>query len=82
MSGASFKQIRLQLGLSIREIADRFGTTYSATKQWQRSGGPPAQVEVWLLALVREREELPAAPWELRTRAPPAASGYLEAQPL
>ncbi|MCP5359889.1 MAG: hypothetical protein R3E75_08170 [Steroidobacteraceae bacterium] len=82
MSGQKYRELRVQLGLSIREIADRFGVTYSAAKQWQRPWGPPANVERWLRALATRREEVPAVLGSFSVQAPPAASGYLEAQPL
>lgn len=82
MSGQKYRQLRVQLGLSIRGIADRFGVTYSAAKQWQRSCGPPANVERWLRSLATRREEVPAVLGSFSVQAPPAASGYLEAQPL
>ena len=82
LTGAQFRELRLRLGLSIQQIAARHGASYSAAKQWQRGHGPPGHVVAWLLALPCEREEVPVGAREFPSRSPPAASGYLEAQPL
>ena len=77
LTGAQFRELRERLGLSIRAIADRFGATYSAAKQWQRPNGPPAKVGTWLLARQRELEEGPAMPGSFAVQAPPAAAVML-----
>lgn len=76
MTGSEYRAMRLQLGLSFRQIADRCRVTYSAAKQWQRAAGPPAEVERWLRshAAAGQREEVPATPGSFRPAAPLAAA--------
>lgn len=62
LNGPQFRALREQLGLSVWEIAERFGVTYSAAKQWQRSCGPPVDVERWLCSIMRESDKRPAPP--------------------
>lgn len=96
MTGPQFRQLRLQAGLTVWDIAHELGVTYGTAKQWQKPNGfPSARAVRWIAAVtageidpIRGRTargiaaKVPASPGSFSTQATPAASGYLEAQPL
>jgi hypothetical protein len=52
MSGLQFRMLRLQLGLTVWDVAVESGVSYHTAKQWQRSAfGPPGRVVHWLAAV-------------------------------
>jgi hypothetical protein len=69
MTRAEFRAALATLGWSHREIARRLGCDPGLSIRWGRGGAPaPAEVAVWLSALVRAMERHPP-PQDWRRRA-------------